>query len=133
MSARDFALITLDACRAGKDVYCEKPLSLFVSEGRKMVVAEHDLSALRSLDLGQGERIPTLEEALEHILAGQESAPANVENANVEASAAPEGSVSVLTGASAIDALDAYQRGQDANLDVRGRGNDAHRDIGREQ
>jgi predicted dehydrogenase len=31
------AIITMDACGAGKDVYCEKPLSLFVSEGRRMV------------------------------------------------------------------------------------------------
>jgi predicted dehydrogenase len=31
------ALITMDACRAGKDVYCEKPLTLFIAEGRKMV------------------------------------------------------------------------------------------------
>ena len=33
------ARITIDACAAGKDVYCEKPLSLTISEGRKMVEA----------------------------------------------------------------------------------------------
>jgi predicted dehydrogenase len=33
------ALITLLACQAGKDVYCEKPLSRSVVEGRRMVEA----------------------------------------------------------------------------------------------
>jgi predicted dehydrogenase len=33
------ALMTVHACQAGKDVYVEKPLSLCVAEGRKMVEA----------------------------------------------------------------------------------------------
>jgi predicted dehydrogenase len=36
------ALMCVEACRAGKDVYVEKPLSLYVAEGRAMVKAARE-------------------------------------------------------------------------------------------
>lgn len=38
------AIPVIEACRAGKDVYCEKPLTLTIDEGKRMVAAarQHD-------------------------------------------------------------------------------------------
>jgi predicted dehydrogenase len=47
-------LPTIDACLAGKDVYCEKPLSLTISEGRRMVDAARN--AKRIVQTGSQQR-----------------------------------------------------------------------------
>lgn len=48
------ALMTVMACRAGKDIYCEKPLSLTIQQGQEMVkaVRQHQ----RILQTGSHER-----------------------------------------------------------------------------
>ncbi|MGB7344153.1 MAG: Gfo/Idh/MocA family oxidoreductase, partial [Pirellulaceae bacterium] len=36
------AKMTIDACKAGKDIYCEKPLTLVIDEGKAMIAAARD-------------------------------------------------------------------------------------------
>lgn len=48
------ALMTIDACAAGKDVYCEKPLTLTIAEGQAMVRAARRTK--RIVQTGSGQR-----------------------------------------------------------------------------
>src|SRR5947209_20558767 len=45
------ALQFIAACRAGKDVYVEKPLSLTISEGQKMVAVAHETGRITQVGL----------------------------------------------------------------------------------
>ena len=63
------ALMFIDACHAGKDVYVEKPLSLTVVEGRKMV--ETAERTRRVVQVGTQRRsAPVVREAVEFVRAG---------------------------------------------------------------
>lgn len=48
------AIMAIDACRAGKDVYCEKPLSLTIRQANEMVRAAHRYA--RVLQTGSQQR-----------------------------------------------------------------------------
>lgn len=45
------ALMFVDACRAGKDVYCEKPLSLTIAEGRTMCAVAKETGRVTQVGL----------------------------------------------------------------------------------
>src|SRR5512132_541278 len=63
------ALMFIDACNAGKDVYVEKPLSLTVAEGRKMV--ETAERTKRVVQVGTNRRSwRTMKEAADFVRAG---------------------------------------------------------------
>ena len=64
------ALVTVLACQAGKDVYCEKPASHNVVEGRRMVEAARKYG--RIVQLGTQRRsTPHVKEAVEFVHSGQ--------------------------------------------------------------
>src|SRR5438477_12771101 len=63
------ALMMIDACNAGKDVYVEKPLCLTVAEGRKMVEAADRNQ--RVVQVGTQRRTaPSAKEAAESVRSG---------------------------------------------------------------
>lgn len=69
-SHRWHALGTIMACQAGKDVYVEKPLSLSIWDGRKMVEAARKYK--RVVQVGtQTRSAPATEDAVEYISSGK--------------------------------------------------------------
>jgi predicted dehydrogenase len=63
------ALMFVDACRAGKDVYVEKPLSLTVTEGRKMVDVARETKRVTQVGIPR-RSVKSLQEAAEIIRSG---------------------------------------------------------------
>jgi predicted dehydrogenase len=64
------ALLTVMGCQAGKDVYCEKPVSHNIVEGRRMVEAARKYN--RVVQAGTQRRsMPHVQEAIERIQGGE--------------------------------------------------------------
>ena len=63
------ALQMIHACQAGKDVYVEKPLSLCVAEGRRMVEAAHKYKRVTQVGLMRRSG-PRLKEAVDYLQGG---------------------------------------------------------------
>jgi predicted dehydrogenase len=64
------ALIAVDACLAGKDVYCEKPLTLTVVEGRALVKAARKMKSV--VQCGSQQRSDTkFRQACEYVRSGR--------------------------------------------------------------
>src|SRR5262249_488385 len=63
------ALQFIAACRAGKDVYVEKPLSLTIGEGQKMVAVAEETQRVTQVGLHRRSS-PSVREAVEFIRKG---------------------------------------------------------------
>ncbi|MGE3805949.1 MAG: Gfo/Idh/MocA family protein [Gemmataceae bacterium] len=64
------ALQFVDACRAGKDVYVEKPVSLTIAEGRKMCEVAADSNRVTQVGLHR-RSLPMCQELVKRIHAGE--------------------------------------------------------------
>ncbi len=62
-------LISIQACEAGKDIYVEKPLSLVVAEGRKIVEAAHRHQRVTQVGLMRRSS-PIMKEAVDLLRSG---------------------------------------------------------------
>jgi len=69
-SDRWHALATIMACRAGKDVYVEKPLSLSIWDGRKMVEAARKYQRVVQVGI-QSRSAPYIDKAADYIQSGK--------------------------------------------------------------
>lgn len=65
------ALATIHAIRAGKDVYCEKPLALTIGEGRKMVEAARRYNRVVQVGTMQRSDMPQFRHACELVRNGR--------------------------------------------------------------
>ena len=63
------ALQFIAACRAGKDVYVEKPLSLCVAEGRKMVTVAQETGRVTQVGIHR-RSVPVCREAIDYVRSG---------------------------------------------------------------
>ncbi len=63
------ALMFVDACRAGKDVYCEKPLSLTIWEGRRMVQVAAETRRVTQVGIHR-RSVQSLRDAAEFVRSG---------------------------------------------------------------
>jgi predicted dehydrogenase len=64
------AIMMIDACRAGKDVYVEKPLSLTVAEGRRMVQVAGETKRIVQVGI-QRRSSKMLQEAVAYLKGGE--------------------------------------------------------------
>src|SRR5229473_6366554 len=60
------SLMGIWACQAGKDVYCEKPCSHNIFEGRQLVAAANRYDRIMQLGM-QARSSPALKEAVQHL------------------------------------------------------------------
>lgn len=72
----------IDACRAGKDVYCEKPLTLTIDEGKQIVAAVREHKRIAQTGSQQRSMV-SCNEGMQRILNGEIGEITDVHTANL--------------------------------------------------